>query len=189
MKMVWYSVFFIFIFLFRTNLREYIWMRTTSAIVMVIFSKVSSWKLLDHSYVRSSFSTIIRHIDNTILKETPQLKILRTWINISFIVLSLRLGKASWNENQRCCLKSYKLHKNPSLHFEHNCTKIDLILPVFIWLFFSQTNLVFKFNLELIGVLDNFCHNLFFCLPFDYHLLFHWSWSSSSASIHFLNVH
>ena len=35
---------------------------------------------LDHNYVQSSFSTNIRHIDNRILKDTLQLKILRTWI-------------------------------------------------------------------------------------------------------------
>ena len=38
----------------------------------------------------------------------------------------------------------------------------------------------------LIGVLDHFCHNLFTCLPFDYHLLFYWSWGSFSVPIHFL---
>ena len=49
----------------------------------------------------------------------------------------------------------------------------------------------------LIGVLDNFSHNLlffatiynltvFFCLTFNYHLLFNWSWSSSGFPMHFL---
>ena len=40
----------------------------------------------------------------------------------------------------------------------------------------------------LIGALDNFRHNLpvFFSLTFNYHLLFHWSWSSSGFPMHFL---
>ena len=50
--------------------------------VIVVFSKVPFWKVLDHSYVQSSFSKITRDIDNIILKETLQLKILQTWIKI-----------------------------------------------------------------------------------------------------------
>ena len=38
------------------------------------FLKVPSWKLLDHNYVRSSFSTIMRHIDKRILQDTPTMK-------------------------------------------------------------------------------------------------------------------
>ena len=38
--------------------------------------------------------------------------------------------------------------------------------------FFSQTNLVFKFQLVLVVILDNFCHNLFTFLPFGYYLTF-----------------
>ena len=44
------------------------------------FLKVLFWKLLDYSYVQSSFSAIMRHIDNSSLKYPLQLKIL--WINI-----------------------------------------------------------------------------------------------------------
>ena len=39
-------------------------------------------KLLDHSYVQSSFATITRHFDNGMWNDTLQLKILRTWITI-----------------------------------------------------------------------------------------------------------
>ena len=113
-------------------------------------------------------------------------RILYGHVSIYVSIISLRLEKTWWNKNWRSCLKCYKLHKNPSLHFGQHCTKIDHISLIFIGYFFSQTNLVFKFNLVLIGVLDTFRRNLFFYLPFDYHLLFHWSWSSSSASIHFL---
>ena len=37
---------------------------------MVIISKVLVWKVLDISYIKSSFSTITRHIDNGFW-ETP----------------------------------------------------------------------------------------------------------------------
>ena len=39
-------------------------------------------KLLKHEYVQIYWSTITRHIDNTVLIDTLQLKILQTWINI-----------------------------------------------------------------------------------------------------------
>ena len=89
-------------------------------------------------------------------------------------------------KNRRSCLEIYKLHKNPSLHFKQHWTKY-ITLHLFLYATFSlKQNLVFKFYLVLIGILDNFRPNLFTCLPFDYQLLFHWSWSLSSASIHFL---
>ena len=108
------------------------------------FSKLLSWKLLYRSYVRSFLSTITRHIGNSILKDTLQFNsFIKNWEDI-------------WQENRRSCLKSYKLHKNASLHFQQHCTKIDHISLIFIRFFFSQANLVFKFILVLIGVLDNF---------------------------------
>ena len=57
-------------------------MRMTSVTVMITFSKVTIWELLDHSYVQSSFSTSTRYINNSILKETLRFKILQTLINI-----------------------------------------------------------------------------------------------------------
>ena len=71
-------------------------------------------------------------------------------------------------------------------HFEKYRTKTDHISLTFIRFFFSQLNLVFKFNLVFIDILDNFCHCLFICLTLDYHLWFHWSWSPSSLTLHFL---
>ena len=58
-------------FLFRTNVRKLGWKR----LVRVIFLKVPFW-----NFIQSSFSTITRYSDNSILKYTLQLKILRTWI-------------------------------------------------------------------------------------------------------------
>ena len=68
----------------------------TSDTPMFIFSKVLFWKLRTYSYVQSSVSNIIRHIDNNILTDKLQLKILRTWINIrvnSFIKNSENIVK------------------------------------------------------------------------------------------------
>ena len=70
-----FFVFIVFIYLFiylfiyfclEPTVWKNTWMRTTSAIVMVIFSKLLLWKLLDHSYVQSSFWTTLRPIDNGI---------------------------------------------------------------------------------------------------------------------------
>ena len=63
-----------FYFLFRTNIRNDTWMRMTSLTVGK-FLRVPLCKLLDDSYVESSFSIITRRIVNSILKVTLQLKI------------------------------------------------------------------------------------------------------------------
>ena len=116
-----------------------IWIRVTSTTVMTIFSKLSLWKLLYHNYVQSFFSTVTRHIDQRILKDTLQLKILRTWIKIrtnSFIKTWVNIMKR----------KSTKMRRNLSLAKKYEgCTK-DHISLVVIRFFFSQTNLVFKFS-------------------------------------------
>ena len=70
-------------FCLEPTVRKDAWMRTTSVTVMAFFSKVAFWKLLDHSYVQSSFQIITRHIENSILKDTLQLNIFRTWINVT----------------------------------------------------------------------------------------------------------
>ena len=73
---------FIFIFCSEQTVRKDNCMRTIFIAVMVIFSKVLFWKILDNSYHKSSFSTVTKYIDNIILKETLQLQILWTWLNI-----------------------------------------------------------------------------------------------------------
>ena len=69
MKVVWYFMFSFLFFCLEPPVRKKTWMRTVSITVMVI-SKVLFWKLLDHSYVQSFFSAIMRHTDNDIWK-TP----------------------------------------------------------------------------------------------------------------------
>ena len=57
---------FISIFCLETTVRENNWLRTTSVTAMVIFFESVILKVLDHSYVQSSFSTITRRLDNDI---------------------------------------------------------------------------------------------------------------------------
>ena len=48
---------FIFICLFETMVRKNTWIRTTSVTVMVIFSKLLLWKLLDHDFFLNNYET------------------------------------------------------------------------------------------------------------------------------------
>ena len=102
-------------FCLEPTVRKETWMRKTSVTVMVFFSKVASWKLLDYSYLRSPFSTITMHIDSSILKDT----LLRTWINMrakSFIKTSVNVTetiidegawkKISYSKIQACTWKN-----------------------------------------------------------------------------------
>ena len=126
---------FIFIFLFRTKLivRKDTWMRKTSVTVMVPF---------DYSFVQSSFSAITRHVDNNILKDTPQLKISRVWIKIrasSFIKTLVNImkqkstnvpGKLSVAEKSKPALQRI-LHQN-RWHFTYFYTLLFLLKkPIF----------------------------------------------------------
>ena len=47
-----------------------------------IFFESTILKLLDHSYVQSSFAAITSHFGNGIWNDTLHLKILRTWMTI-----------------------------------------------------------------------------------------------------------
>ena len=119
-------------FCLEPTVRKDTWMRTTSVTVMAFFPKVAFWKLLDHSYVQSSFSINTRHIENSILKDTLQLNIFRTWINLratSFIKTSVNMKKK---------LKTVPRKRSA-------CT-----FPLFYTLLFLS-NLVFKFHIVLIG--------------------------------------
>ena len=57
---------FIFIFCLETTVREDKWIRTTSAAAMLIFFQNVIPKVLDLSYVQSSFPRTTTHIDNGI---------------------------------------------------------------------------------------------------------------------------
>ena len=88
------------------------------------------------------------------------MKILWTWIKIranSFIKTLVNSIKRKINEG---ALNIVTREKNATPHFKEHCTKIDISLVV-IRFFFSQTNLVFKYNPLFIDILDSFCHSLF----------------------------
>ena len=85
-------------FCLEPTLRKDAWVRTTSVTVMAFFSKMAFWKLLDHSNIQISFPIITRHIENSILKDTLQLNIFRTWMNLratSFIKTSVNMKQKS----------------------------------------------------------------------------------------------
>ena len=124
-------------FCLKSTVRKYAWMRTTSVAVMTFLLKVAFWKLLDHSYVQSSFPIITKHIENSILKDTVKLNILQTWINLratSFIKISVNMKQ-----------KSMKAPEKRSVAQKAKCAlwrTLHLSRPrftYFIRFFFSQT--------------------------------------------------
>ena len=80
MKIPWYCV-SIFIFCLEPTIREQLDENNFTQYYGIFFESTIP-KVLDHSYVQSSFATITRHFDNGIWKDTLQLKVLRTWIAI-----------------------------------------------------------------------------------------------------------
>ena len=100
-------------------------------------SKVAFWKLFDHSYVQSSFSIITRHLENSILKDTLQLNILRTWINLcakSFIKTWVNMEKRSMKVSEkRSFSQKSKCALQRTLHLSRPR------FTYFMRFFFSQT--------------------------------------------------
>ena len=86
--MLWYSLFSYF--WLETTVRENNWMRTTSVPVKVIFFRKfhseSTWSQLCSKFFLNNYEAPWQWH----LKDTLQLKILRTWINIS-VVLARRV--------------------------------------------------------------------------------------------------
>ena len=160
---------FQFYFCFRTNVRKRYFNESgfrhcygnffESAILKLTWSQLCS-------HTQSSFSTISRHIDNSISKKTLQLKILRMWMKIRANSFTRLEHQTSQNEIQRRHHEDYHLPKNVSLHFKEHCTKVDDIsLTSF---FFSQTNLALKSIPVFFDILDSFCYILFTFFPFEY---------------------
>ena len=128
--------FYCYYFCLEPTVRKDAWMKTTSVTVMQFFSKVAFWKLLDHSYVLSSFP-ISKHIENSILKDIVQLNILWTWINLhatSFIKISVNMRQ-----------KTMKVPEKRSVAQKSKCAlwrTLHLSRPrvtYFIHFLFSQT--------------------------------------------------
>ena len=90
-------------FCLERTIRMDAWMRTTS-VSLAFFFEVAFWKLLDHSYIQSSFQINTRHIENSILKDTLQLNIFRTWINLratSFMKTSVTMKQKSMSASKK----------------------------------------------------------------------------------------
>ena len=124
-------------FCLEPTVRKDGWMRTTSVTVMAFFSKVAFWKLLDHSYVQSSFPIIMRNIENSILKDTLQLNIFRTWINLratSFIKTSVNMKQKSMTVPRK---RSVAQKSKRALRRTLNLSRPRF--TYFICFFFSQT--------------------------------------------------
>ena len=151
---------YIFIICLEQVLGIVIWMRATSASVMLIFLKVLFWKSLDHNYIQSLSSTIVRYTGKSILKDTLQLNISRTRIKIrpnSFIktwvsIVKEKSTKVPWK---------LLLTKKCDLDFKEHCTKVDDVSLIVLWFFFSQTKLVFQSNSVFHDILDSSCHSLY----------------------------
>ena len=136
MKMPWYSA-CLLLFLFRINDKKGRLDENDFRYCHGIFSKVAFWKLLYHSYVQSSFPIITRHIENSILKDTLQLNIFRTWINLratSFIKTSVNMKQKSMTvPRKRSVVQKSKCALRRKLNLSRPC------FTYFIRLFFSQT--------------------------------------------------
>ena len=90
----------------------------------------------------------------------PTVEDLWTWIKIranSFIKTLVNNTKQKINEG---ALNIITRKKNATSHFKEHRTIKDISLVV-IRFFFSQTNLVFKYNPLFTDILDSFCHSLF----------------------------
>ena len=113
-KMAWYSTCSLLLLLFRTSVKKgHLDENDFRYCYGNFFFESSILKVLDHSYVQSSFSRIKWHIENSIVKDTLQLNDLRTWINIrakSFIKTSVNIDESAWKnisctKIQACTLK------------------------------------------------------------------------------------
>ena len=155
-------------FCLEPTMRNDSWIKTTSVTAVAFFSKRAFWKLLDHSYVQSSFLTITGHIYSNLLKDTLQMNILRIWLNIRSKFFIKTLVNVMKRNSMKVAGKR-SVAQNPIVHFEEHCTKTDL--GSFILLFYTLLfllNLVFKFTIALIGIFFGcFPHNLLSFLPFD----------------------
>ena len=99
-------------FCLDSTVRKDAWIRTTSITVMVFFSKVGFWKLIDDSYVKSSFSII----ENSIFKDTLQ-SFIKTPVNMKQKSMKV-YGKKSVAQKSKCALwRTFPLSKSRFTYF------------------------------------------------------------------------
>ena len=146
MKMSWCFACLLFLFLFRTNGKEvHLDENDFRPCYGNLFRKWHSQ--LDHSQVQSP-SSDTRQIANSILKDTLQFFISRTWINMrakSFVKTLVNVTETRIDEG------AWKKIVTQSVHLEEHCTKIETTFHLFFAPLFL-VNLVFKFNTVLIGI-------------------------------------
>ena len=105
----------------------------------------------------------------------------------SFLKTSVNVTETRIDEGaqKKMVTQSVRLEEHCTKLEEH-CTKIETTFHL-IYAPLYLTNLVFKFNAVLVGFFFFFwCQPQCTYLPFDYHLIYHWSWSLSSASALFI---
>ena len=127
---------------------------------MVIFRKSHYESYLIRTMLKF-FSTITKHIYNSILKDALQFKILWTLIKKradSFIKKQKSTLKVPWK---------LSLAKNATSYFKENCTEIDYISLVIIRFFLSQKNLVLKSNLLTYWIVFATIYLHFYLFIFD----------------------
>ena len=109
------------------------------------------WKLLDHSYIQIVPSQQLRRlIDSSILRDTLQIYIVRTWINMrtkSFIKTSVDVTETKIDEAD---CKNISHRKLQAWSWKNILTKIETTFPLFHALLFLW-NQVCKFNIVMIG--------------------------------------
>ena len=130
-------------------------------IIKNFFTSENKTLVTTHTLCETPEPLLRSNINNSILKDITQLKILWTWIKI---LLANSFIKTLVNIKREPTKVPWKLSlaKKYDLAFKEHCTKIDDICLVIMSFFFSQTDLV------LIVILDSFCHSLFTFLPFNF---------------------
>ena len=132
---------FILIFLFRSNGKSNIWIRTIIVKVMGIISKMPFWKLLDISF---KFLNNYEARWQQHLKDTLQLKTLRTWINVRINSFLDKYDKTKMGEG---ALEIISCPKGRTCSLKNIAQNIVI---VFALVFCSEKILAFKFHLVLI---------------------------------------
>ena len=137
MKMSWYFA-CLLLFLFRTNGKKgHLDENDFRPCYGNLFREWHSQ--LDHGQVQSPFSTNTRHIANSILKDTLQFFILRTWINMrtkSFVKTSVNVTETRIDEG------TWKKIVTQSVHLENIAPKQKPRFTYFMGSFFSQIQLL-----------------------------------------------
>ena len=146
MKMSWSFACLLLLFLFRTNGKKvHLDENDFRPCYGNLFRKWHS--RLDHSQAQSPSSNT-RQIANSILKDTLQFFILRTWINMhakSFVKTLVNVTETRIDEG------AWKKIVTQSVHLEEHCTKIETTFHL-IYAPLYLTNLIFKFNTVLIDL-------------------------------------